>query len=633
MENDRGIKIMLKVYCCSNCNKTMYISRETDITCRICSGQMFKLDTSYEEFAVLTEMQREAFIKKEIMYADYVVTGTIFTGEGSIQDAMAVKNGRIVYVGNKRDVQHRIGKKTKLIEAKGMVLPGFTEGHAHVTSAYDVLNYAALYKGETQEEYLEIMKEFLRKHPDTEFLMCRGYRNGVFDENGPRAVMLDEVSTEIPIVAIGEDAHSMWVNTKALELAGIDENTQEMPGGEIVRYQNAKPSGWLKEAADSLIQPILPRLELEKIKEAILYYQKLAITNGITHVFEPMLNPQRDYEVCIRAYEELAREKKLLLNYQTGYTVYPGDDVNRAVRQAVEYRDRANAIGSDRYSLNTIKLFIDGVLEGHTAYLTEPYADRRNDSGISEAGFCSMLAPVTNQSPCGRPLWTQEQLNEAVLMAAGEQFQIHIHTIGDGAVDMAVQAFLAAEKAGYKPEHPHAVTHVQVVTEHQFAQLAELGIVVVVNPYWHFRDTLYFDRLEMPYLGKERAEKEYPVASFVKAGCIVSQASDFPITIPADSMNSLHLMVNRREPGCDGIRPLNAKEALSVEQALTVMTVNGAKQGGIEDYTGSLKEGKDADFVILDKNLLTTEPSQLYTAKVQQVFIKGNCIKNDALAE
>ncbi len=598
---------MLKVYYCSHCKNITYISREIDTTCRKCSAPMLKLNISYEKFGMLNEKEREAFINKESMLADLVVTGTIFTGEGTVKEAMAVKHDKIIYVGNKKDVQVMVGAKTKVIEAKGMILPGFTEGHAHVTSTYEILNYATLYEGETKNEYIQIMKTFLKEHPDTEFLMGRGYRNGVFNCNGPTAAMLDDVSCEIPIVAIGEDAHSMWVNSKAMELAGIDENTKDVHGGEIVRYKDGRPTGWLKEAADVLIQPILPKLELEKVKEAVLHYQKLAITNGITHVFEPMLNPQRDYDVCVRAYEELAREKKLLLNYQVGYMIYPGADIDEAIKRAVSYRNRAEAIGSDRYSLGTIKLFIDGVLEGHTAYLLEPYEDRPHS--------------------CGEPLWTQERLNEAVKKAAREHFQVHIHTIGDGALDMAIEAFAEAKDAGYSIDVPHAVTHVQVVGEGQFEQLARLGIAVVVNPYWHIKDHLYYDNLEKPYLGENRAEKEYPVASFVKAGCVVSQASDFPVTVPADIMNSLHIMVHRGEHKDGEFQPLNPAEAVSVEQALNIMTINGAKQGGIEAFTGSLKEGKDADFIILDKNLLTIEPSQLYTAKVQQIFIKGSCIK------
>ena len=540
--------------------------------------------------------------------ADYVIYGCIFTGEGTIEQAMAVKGKKILYVGSCEGVSSFIGGETRILrEENGLILPGMTEGHAHVTSMYEILNYAPLYKGESVEEYIQIYKEFFKEHPQSRVLMGRGYRNGVFEEPGPQACMLDEISREIPIIAIGEDAHSMWVSSKALEMAGIDQDTAEVFGGEIVRYENGTPTGWLKEAADVLMVPLLPKLELNKVKQAVLRYQEEALAQGITHVFEPMLNPQRDYEVCVRAYEELAEEGKLLLQYQVGYMLYPSDDIDQGIERACEYRERARAVGSSRYSLNTIKIFIDGVLEGHTAYLQEPYVDRPDS--------------------CGEPLWTQERCNEVVKKAVLNQFQVHIHTIGDGALQMAIQAFRAAKEAGYVISIPHAVTHVQIVGEHQFAELAKLGVCVVVNPYWHTRDSLYYEKLEKPYLGLERAEKEYPVCSFIKAGCLLTQASDFPVTIPAMVMNSLHIMVNRGEHKYGPFEPLNPSEALTVEEALMVLTTNGAKQGGLEQSCGTLTAGKDADFVIFDKNLLTIEPSQLYTAKVKHIFIQGKYIK------
>ena len=557
------------------------------------------------------------------MEADLVVTGNIFTGEGTLEEALAVKGGRIVYVGNWAGVQPYIGGQTDVrVVTDGMVLPGMTEGHAHVTSTYEILNYAPLYQGESVEDYVRIFRQYQREHPQEEVLMGRGYKNGVFGAAGPNAAVLDQVSTELPVVAIGEDAHSVWINTKAMELIGLDKTNREVPHGEIVRASDGQPTGWLKEAADGLVRPILPPLECEKVKEAILHYQKLAMANGITHVFEPMLNLQRDYETCLRAYRELAEENRLLLCFQVGYMLYPGGDIDEGIRRAVQYRREAQAAGSSRFSMNTIKLFIDGVLEGHTAYLKQPYAD---------------------DGSMGEPFWTQERCREAVCKASEQGFQVHIHTIGDGALEIAIEAFRAAAgiketnvgsqaaRAGARSVLPHAVTHVQVVSEHQFEQLAELGVAVVVNPYWHTRDELYFEQIEKPYLGAERAEREYPVASFLRAGCLVAQASDFPVTIPADVMMGLHIMVNRGEPMCGTSEPLNRKEALSVEEALTVLTLNGAKQGGLEASMGSIRVGKDADFVILDKNLLTIPPSQLYTARVKNIFIQGKSYEMEEL--
>lgn len=537
------------------------------------------------------------------MQADIIVTGTIFTGEGTIEEALAVKDKKFIYVGDKDGAKLFKGADTKVIEAQGLVLPGFTEGHAHVTNTYEILNYAHLYKGSTKEEYIEIFKEFLKAHPKNQVVVGRGYRNGAFGENGPDKTMLDEVSTKIPIIAIGEDAHSTWVNSKAMELAGLNKESISPENGEIVRDADGEPTGWLKEGADALVRSVLPKLTCDKIKEAILFYQKIAMTNGVTHVFEPMFNPQKEYDVCCQAYEELAGSGELRICVQTGYTIYPQDDIEEGIGKAALYRERAEKIGSDRYALDTIKIFIDGVLEGHTAYLLEPYEDQPGD--------------------CGKPLWTTKRCNEVVKKAVENGFRVHIHTIGDGALQMAIEAFEEAKDSVKGVKMPFAVTHVQVVKEEQFTKLAKLGVAVVVNPYWHTRDELYYDRLELPFLGKERAEREYPVASFVEAGCVVSQASDFPVTIPADVMTGLHIMVHRGEHKYGDFIPLNPKEAVTLEQALEILTINGAKQGGLEEKMGSITLGKDADFVILDKNILTRDYKKLYTSKVKKLFIQG----------
>lgn len=537
------------------------------------------------------------------MQADIIVTGTIFTGEGTIEEALAIKEKKFIYVGDRAGAETLKGAGTEVIAAQGLVLPGFTEGHAHVTNTYEILNYAHLYKGRTREEYVEIFKEFLKAHPDNEVVVGRGYRNGAFGEMGPDKSMLDEVSTEIPIIAIGEDAHSTWVNTRAMELAGLDKNSVSPENGEIVRDADGEPTGWLKEGADALIRSVLPRLTCEKIKEAILFYQKIAMYNGITHVFEPMFNPQKEYDVCCQAYEELAKSGELRICVQTGYTIYPQDDIEEEIGKAAIYRHRAQKIGSDRYCMDTIKIFIDGVLEGHTAYLSEPYQDKPGD--------------------CGSPLWTRERCNEVVKKAVESGFRVHIHTIGDGALQMAIEAFEGAKSYVKALKMPFAVTHVQVVREEQFKKLAELGVAVVVNPYWHTRDALYYDRLELPFLGKERAEKEYPVASFVKAGCVVSQASDFPVTIPMETMTGLHILVHRGEHQYGEFQPLNPGEAVTLEQALEIFTINGARQGGLEEKMGSIMSGKDADFMILDKKILTMDCKKLYTSMVKKIFIQG----------
>lgn len=231
-------------------------------------------------------------------------------------------------------------------------------------------------------------------------------------------------------------------------------------------------------------------------------------------------------------------------------------------------------------------------MEAHTAFLKEEYADAPGDFGES--------------------LYTQDTLNKLVARAVKEGYIVHTHAIGDAALDYILNAYEHAEKGTGILNNRNAVTHLQVVKEDQINRMKQLNIVAVVNPYWHFKDLNYYNKLEVPFLGQKRADKQYPVASFIKKGVVTSQASDWPVTVPASTMCSLHLMVNRTEPGNKQMEPLNPSEKISVAEALLVLTKNGAFENCLEKKKGTISVGKDADFVILDQDVLSIDTSNMY---------------------
>ncbi len=268
-------------------------------------------------------------------------------------------------------------------------------------------------------------------------------------------------------------------------------------------------------------------------------------------------------------------------------------------------RVRAQLAAYDKVQMNTIKLFVDGVVEGHTAYLREEYADAPGDYG--------------------EPTYTQEEMNDRVERSLEKGFDIHTHAIGDAAIDEALNAY---ERAQVKQEmdYRNAITHLQVMVPEHVKRMKELNVVAVTNPYWHFKNPVYYDALEVPFLGAERASKEYYMASMKNAGIVMSQASDFPVTVPPRTMDALHIMVNRKEPGKTDMEPLGEEEELTVEEALQVLTIGGAYQNRLEGKKGSLEAGKDADFVVLDKDVLTLPKEELYTAEVKETYIAGQMV-------
>ena len=543
-------------------------------------------------------------------YADTIVYGKLFTGDCSkpYATAMAICDGKFLAVGNHEEVAAFQGPSTRILDCSGRrILPGMTEGHAHVTMTADLLFGAHLYGCHSVEEYLTSITRFHELHRDITVLTGKGYITSVFGEGGPTASLLDKICPDIPAVLSAEDCHSVWVNSLALELLQINELTPDDPLGEIVRYPDSgKPTGWLKEAAADLVAPIIPAYSIEEYKDAILAFQETALSNGITNCFEPLLGTRKDYEERLQAYHELDLEGRLVVTFQVGYPIASAAEMVSGLEQAQKLRD--TFAGDSHIQVNTIKLYADGVLENHTAALLDPYADQPGDYGTS--------------------IWAQNDLNRIVLEAQERGFRLHAHAIGDGAVEQVLRAYENAHNAAASGSHPdsdlrHAITHLQIMKPDQIVRMAKQNILAVVNPYWHFKDSLYFDALEIPYLGIVRAESEYPLASLVEAGVHVSQASDWPVTVPANTFLSLHLMVNRTEPGYVDASPLKPSECLAVEEALDVLTAGGAYQMGLDEKKGTISVDKDADFVIIDNDVLTMEPQRIYTTRVLSTYVHG----------
>jgi len=536
-------------------------------------------------------------------FADMVCFGKIYTGEKAepFASAFAVKNGQFIYVGQKSGAEMLIGPETRTLRLiSGCVLPGMTEGHAHVTMTADLLTGVCLYQCHTIKDYLNAVSTYLDKHPDLTVLTGKGYITSIFGEAGPTADLLDEACPDIPAVLTAEDCHSAWINTKALSLLQLGKLSFGIKNGEIVCYPGTNnPTGWLKESAADLTVSLIPPYSISEYKNAILVYQEMALSNGITNCFEPFLAQRRDYAKRMEAYHQLDQEGQLHITFHTAYTLYPDCDIDCCLREASDLRNQY--LNDEHISLTAIKIYADGVLENHTAFLLFPYADKTED--------------------CGTPLWSQVQLNKIALAAAANGFIVHAHAIGDGAVEQVIQAYeCAAEKY---PGLNHAITHLQVMNRSQIRRMARTCIHAVVNPYWHFKDSLYFDALEIPYLGVKRAEEEYPLASLVETGVHVSQASDWPVSVPASTFLSFHIMVNRSEPGSLNPEQLKPTECLSPEESLLVLTAEGAHQMGLSEKKGTISVDKDADFVIIDNDVLTMEPQRIYTTRVLSTYVHG----------
>lgn len=539
--------------------------------------------------------------------ADTVIMGTIYTVDkaDSTAEAIAIKDGVFSYVGDKEGVQEFIGDETEVIELEdGMAMPGFFEGHGHgheggVGSLFEV----ALYADTSIEAYAKSIEAFIKANPDIEFLSGGGWLNGYCPVGGPTKDVLDKISTEIPIVLDSGDHHSLWVNSKAMEMAGITADTPDIEGGVIERDPVTKePTGTFRETSRVLLDGVIPDYTVEQYKEGILAYQEEAIQYGLTSYFEPMVNLSGGPNL-LQAYNELDADNALKMTVFGGYQIMPDKEPLAEVDKCVKLKEEAKG---GNFEMTAIKVLVDGVVEGKTAYLLEDYA--------SDPGFKS------------EPLWPQDLLNQVCEKADKAGIQVHTHAIGDAATKMTLDAYaFAAEKNG-TVENRHAITHLQLVAPEDIARMAELKVVASTNPYWFCKEPAYFYELEVPYLGEDRANAEYPMKSFFDAGIIVASASDYPVTMPAMPLDAIQKGITRCSLDGDQATLQNPGERVSIAQMLRSVTINGAYQNFAEDRIGSIEVGKNADVVILNQNLVKIDPSAIMNTKILKTIFQGNTV-------
>ncbi len=533
-------------------------------------------------------------------FAETVIIGSIYTAnaEGDTVSALAVKDGKYIYVGDEEGVQEFIGDDTEVVTLEeGMALPSFTDGHAHgsfggTSSVFEV----NLYEATNIEQYIDMITDFIDTHPDVTFIRGGGWYNGYFPNGVPTALMLDAIDTDLPIVLSPMDCHSYWVNSKAMELMGVDANTKDIPGGVIERDSNGNPVGCFRENAMSFVSDIIPEYSVEEYKTGILAWHDEAMSYGITAYWDPSVREPN----ILNAYKELEEEGLLKIRVYGGYGIEPGENFLEEVDIC---KDLIEETEGGCFSVNAIKIFNDGVVEGRTGFLLEDYAD--------EPGFRS------------EPLWDQDSLNELFLKADSLGITIHTHAIVDAASRMIIDACEYAYDQNGDMGCRHAITHLQLIHPDDIKRMADLKMVASVQPYWHYQEEGLYNEIEIPYLGAERADSTYPMKSFFDNGIIVSSSSDWPVSQPPKPVRAIQIGVTRCAESGDPDTIKNPAEVVTAKQMVNSFTINPAYQLFLEDNCGSIEVGKIADLIILDKNILEIDPVQIGKINVLRTFLEG----------
>jgi predicted amidohydrolase YtcJ len=535
--------------------------------------------------------------------ADLALTGgRIFTadGAGSWARAMAVRGGRIVAVGADPDIRAMAGPRTRVIDLRGRtVTPGFGDAHVHPTHGGLARIRCELHDARGLDTYLGIIAAYDAANPGAGWILGGGWSLADFPGGLPRREDLDRVVPDRPIFLPNRDGHDAWVNSRALELAGIRKDTPDPAHGRIARDPDGTPLGTLHEGAMDLVAALVPPTGPDELRRAILESQRYLHSLGITNWQDAWLT-ERDQA----AYMALAASGELTARV-VGALWWDRDRGLEQIDELVERRANGRA---GRFAATSVKLMLDGIIENQTASMLEPYLDG-HDHATANRGI-DFIDP--------------EVLERAVVRLDALGFQPHFHALGDRAVRQGLDAVEAARRAnGWTDTRPH-LAHIQVVHPDDLPRFRRLGALPNAQPYWAVDEDQMAD-LTIPFLGPEVAARQYPFQSLRRHGATLVMGSDWSVSTP-DPLIEMEVAVNRVSDESRGVAaPFLPEERLDLTDALRAFTAGSAYANHL-DEAGSLAPGRLADFAILDRDLFDRAAGQIGDAQVLATFVEGAAV-------
>ncbi len=529
---------------------------------------------------------------------------TIYTCEDALPHAesMVVQDGKILYIGDSEGAQ-QYKNKGSLIDMQGKtILPGMIESHIHLAASGLLRSADMLPLGDmTLAEVQAKLKHYLNEHPGVTHILGMGYDlNALGLPQGvlPTARDLDEVSNEIPILLLDEGGHSSWANSKALSNAKVDENTPDPDPGVsffVRNPENNQPTGYIYEKASFFMLGSFPILNAERVASGILEMLNKLSQMGFTGVFDAGGFFDIEYEALSRIQEEGN------LNFY-----YQKSNIADTKKPASENLEKLKMLDK-KYSkgqlyCNVYKLFEDGTIEVETA---------------------ALIAPYSSSGKIANTYITDEQAIEHAATALKGGYAIHTHAIGDKAQRAILNAYLKTKDIN--PGLSRTIAHNQVFEPEALNKYGEMKNILTCQstPSWTRPSAVTVTKEK---LGEERFGQQYLWGQLIAGGINVTFGSDFPAN-PFEAINPFYQIA------CAVIRGMDEhyfppKEAgVTVEQAVKAYTINGARQMMIAHITGSLSAGKYADFIVLDRDIMTINPQDIAATQVEQTYFHGRLVQ------
>ena len=563
-----------------------------------CVGVAAALSDSGAAFSATAETDRASIIFRN---------GKVYTLDAKRPwaQAVAVAGDRIVAVGSDDDILTLAGPQTKIFDLAGrMLMPGFVEAHIHpflgafMTAGVDL-------QVPTARDALAAIAAFAKAHP-TGTIRGFGWRVDMFPPEGPTREMLDAVIADRPAFFLAIDAHSLWANSKALEVAKIDAHTPDpVPGfSYYLRDKSGKPTGYVMETSAILevVNAIEP-ISLDSMAKLLVDWLPKASAAGITSVYDagvPPIGP--DQGAILEIYTELEKHDRLPFRVVGSYLL-KAPPIEAAIAST---QDLMRRINTNLVQARILKILGDGTPGGYTAWLTEPYADKPDSIGSSP--------------------FSEAQWKTLILEADRAGIDVHIHACGERAAHVALNAFEAAIAANPPRDRRHTIAHNVLTDDVDIPRFGKLGIIAQFSANWLSADPDTLDTLTRLY-GPARQSKIYRPKSILAAGGAVTFGSDWPAAgyySTYKPLDAIEVAVTRQLVGRPDAPVLSpADERMDLAEAIHAATLAGARQIRLDDRVGSIEPGKRADLIVLAKNLFDVAPHAIASTRIDMTMMNG----------
>jgi len=532
-------------------------------------------------------------------HADLVVrNAVIYTVDAarSWAQALAVKDGRLVFVGDDAGLSRWMGPATKVVDGREkLVLPGFHDTHVHLALAASRRQYCDLGYPKSLPATRQAITACVKKSSGSRWVLMSNPNTTVFSNERSMREVLDAIELSKPMVING--LHSSFANSAALEVAGITATTASPAKGVILRDAKGEPTGTLLETAQDLLYKHVPKLTKGEVESGFRELLAALPAHGIVSVQELSGTGRSELYASALAKGWLSvrlRHAQMLLG---GSEVPPLESGSHAfIETAARHRDRWLNAGA-------VKIFVDGDLGDRTAALFEPYKG------------------VNPKRERGEPIWTQDALNAWTKKLDAAAMQLHFHAVGDRAVHMALNAIEHARSVNGPRDARHQITHLHVISDEDLPRFRKLRVVANLQPYFA-ENIAYNTVLALELLGPQRHKTMFRFRDLLSDGAMIAASTDGPVASPLNPFVTIQAALTRQEPGSTE-PPFSPEQRLTLPEVLAAYTIGGAYANFLDAESGSLEVGKWADFILLDRNLFDTPAEQIRDTSVLWTVVEG----------